>query len=360
MKSLTVTFHHTTNYGALFQMFALHSKIKAMGHDNLVLETKLPSSKKRKKSYNPKVFLRNMYMNYCKKIRKKEVNALYKSFADFKKNHVAFTRPYTSMEDLKNNPPEVDCMITGSDQVWNMTTVPSMIPSRFLDFGNPNAIRFSFAASIENMKYSDEQKKYAKQQLKRFKGISLREKSACDFIASFTECQPRCLLDPVFLFDKNEWRSISKEPRINGPYILCYQVLSNKLMQKVVNKLKKETGYPVVAICNVPFKWIRADYSFFDVSPEEFLGLYDNAACVVTTSFHGTAFGVLFNKTTYTIPKSISSNRINDLMHLMGLDAYVITDVKTVAKTPIDWDKVNEVIEREREGSVGFLHEMMG
>lgn len=360
MKTLTVTFHHSNNYGALFQMFALHSKIKAMGHDNLVLETKLSSSPKKKESHNPKVFLRNMYMDYCEKIRKNEVNALYKSFADFKKNHVAFTRPYTSMEDLKNNPPEVDCMITGSDQVWNMTTVPSMIPSRFLDFGNPNAIRFSFAASIENMNYSGEQKEYAKQQLKRFKGISLREKSACDFIESFTNYQTKCLLDPVFLFDKDEWKAIAKEPRIQGPYILCYQVLSNKLMQKVVNKLKKETGYPVVAICNVPFKWIHADYSFFDVSPEEFLGLYSNAVYVITTSFHGTAFGVLFNKTTFTIPRSISSNRIYDLMLLMGLDEYVVTDVKTLAKKPIDWGKVNEVIERERERSICFLHEMMG
>ena len=116
----------------------------------------------------------------------------------------------------------------------------------------------------------------------------------------------------------------------------------------------------MVAICNLPFKWIRADYSFFDVSPEEFLGLYSNAACVVTTSFHGTALGVLFNKTTYTIPKSISSNRICDLMHLMGLDEYVVTDVKTLANKPIDWGVVNEVIERERNCSVRFLHEMMG
>ena len=281
---------------------------------------------------------------------------------------LAFDRKYiktkylfkTDGQESFHSLPEYDYFAVGSDQVWNMTTVPSMIPSRFLDFGDPNAIRFSFAASIENMKYTDEQKEYVKQQLQKFKGISLREKSACDFIESFTGFQTKCLLDPVFLFDKSEWKSISKEPRIKGPYILCYQVLSNKLMQKVVNKLKKETGYPVVAICNVPFKWIRADYSFFDVSPEEFLGLYNNAACVVTTSFHGTAFGVLFNKTTYTIPKSISSNRIFDLMHLMGLDEYVVTDVKTMAKKPIDWNKVNEVIERERESSVGFLHEMMG
>ena len=131
-------------------------------------------------------------------------------------------------------------------------------------------------------------------------------------------------------------------------------------MQKVVNRLKKETGYPVVAICNVPFKWIRTDYSFFDVSPEEFLGLYSNAAYVVTTSFHGTAIGVLFNKTTYTIPRSISSNRICDLMHMMGLDEYVVKDDKVLANNSIEWDKVNEVIGKERNRSVGFLQEMLG
>lgn len=360
MKTLTVTFHHTTNYGALFQMFALHSKIKEMGHENLVLETKLPSSKKKKPTKNLKDFFRNAYINYCKKLRKDEMLALNRSFFTFKKSHVEFTRPYTSMDDLRNNAPEVDCMITGSDQVWNMSTVPSMIPSRFLDFGNPNAIRFSFAASIENMKYTDEQKEYAKQQLRKFKGVSLREKSACDFLESFTGLKTECLLDPVFLLRKEEWKTIAKEPRIQGPYILCYQVLSNKLMQKVVNKLKKATGYPVVAICNVPFKWIRADYSFFDVSPEEFLGLYSNAAIIVTTSFHGTAFGVLFNKPTYTITKSISSNRISDLMHLMGLDEYVVKRENKLASTSIDWDRVNHVINQERERSFSFLHEMMG
>lgn len=360
MKTLTVTFHHSNNYGALFQMFALHSKIKSMGHENLVLETELEPSKRKKKSYSPKVILRNAYMNVCKKIRKKEVQILYKSFADFKKNHVDFTVPYTSMDDLRKNPPDVDVMITGSDQVWNMTTIPSMIPSRFLDFGNPDAIRFSYAASIENMHYSEEQKEYAREQLKKYKGISLRERSACDFIESFSGLHTECLLDPVFLFEKNEWKEIAKQPRIQGPYILCYQVLSNKLMQKVVNKLHKDTGFPVVSICNVPFKWIQSDYSFFDVSPEEFLGLYSNASCVVTTSFHGTAFGILFNKKTYTIPRSISSNRICDLMNLVGLDDYVVKSEKKLSNKSIDWSKVNQIVDGERNRAIRFLHQMIG
>lgn len=360
MKTLTVTFHHSNNYGALLQMFALHTKIKELGHENLVLETKLPVSKKKKKSYNPKVMLRNWYMSLCGKIRRKEVQTLHNSISDFKKRNVEFTKPYISMEELKSDPPQVDALITGSDQVWNMTTIPSMIPSRFLDFGNPEAIRFSFAASIENMKYSESQKEYAREQLKKFKGITLREQSACNFIESFSNLHTECILDPVFLFDKKEWAAIAKKPRIDGPYILCYQVLSNKLMQKVVNRVKKETGFPVVSICNLPFKWIKSDYSFFDVSPEEFLGLYNNAACVVTTSFHGTAFGVLFNKKTYTIPRSISSNRICDLMNMFGLNDYVVKPNMNLSNNSVDWNRVNGVIEKERNRQIRYLHDMLG
>lgn len=360
MRTLTVTFHHGNNYGALFQMFALHSKIKNMGHSNLVLETSPSTLKKGKKvNLNPRAILREAYIFCFQLFRQKQMSSLARSFSEFKRRYVEFTPAYSSMADLTTNCPEVDALITGSDQVWNLNTVPSMIPSRFLDFGKPNAIRFSFAASIETMDYSESQKEYVREQLKKFKGISLREQSACDYIESFTNYHTESLLDPVFLFDKSEWLSYSTKPRIEGPYILCYQVISNKLMQKVVDDLKKETGYPIITICNVPFKWIHADYSLFDVSPEEFLGLYNNAAYVVTTSFHGTAFGILFNKRTFTITKDISSNRIYNLMRLLGLEDFVIKPNYQLTNKEIDWDYVNGVISKERNRSTKYLQSML-
>ena len=338
-------------------MYALHFKIKEQGHENLVLETEVSESRKR--IHSIRVILRNFYMNLCRIIRRNEVQALNLSFSDFKKRNIDFTRVYGSMEELRSNPPSVDALITGSDQVWNMATIPSMIPSRFLDFGTRDAIRFSFAASIENMHYSESQKEYAREQLKKFKGITLREKTACDFIESFTGLHTEWLLDPVFLLDKKEWIARSKTPRIGGPYILCYQVLNNELMQSVVNRIKKETGYPVVSICYVPFNWIRADYSFYDVSPEEFLGLFNNAACVVTTSFHGTSFGVIFNKKTYTIPRDISANRICELMKVFGLEEFIIRPKTELSNKTIDWNKVNELIEKERGRQLEYLHKML-
>lgn len=362
MRTLTVTFHDLSNYGANFQTFALHRTIRQMGHENVVLDF-AGHSETMKKSItlfkSPKAFLRNIVISYYYKIRKKEARALKQSFRDFKNNNIKFTQRYTSMEDLRNNPPLVDCMITGSDQVWNMTTNPPMIPSRFLDFGNPNAIRFSFAASIENMSFTQEQKDYAKKTLAAFKGITLREESACKFIESITGYEAKHIMDPVFLLDKKEWLGYAKKPRIEGPYILCYQVLRNNKMQSVVNTLKKQTGLPTVAICNMPFRWIRTDYSFFDVSPEEFIGLYNGAAYIVTTSFHGTAFGVLFNKPTYSLCRSISSNRIKDLMEFVGLDDYVVGSSNSVKPRGIDWGVINEKLEKERAKSKQYLQEML-
>ena len=358
MKTLTVTFHHGNNYGALFQMYALHSTIKSLGHDNIVLETRLTSSKENK-ALTIRGILRTLFIRACRIYRAKKVSNLNKYFADFKNNHVALTIPYTSMEELIATPPIVEALITGSDQVWNMTTIPSMIPSRFLDFGNPQAIRFSFAASIENMSYSESQIAYVKEQLKKFKGVSLREQSACRYIESITNIRTTYLLDPVFLLERRDWESLAKKPRLDGPYILCYQVLSSRKMQIVLNSLKKETGYPVVAVCNVPFKWVHSDYTLFDVSPEEFIGLYCNASYVVTTSFHGTALGILFNKPTYSIPRSDSSNRIYDLMQLFGLEKFIVQDEHTLSMNAIDWKKINGIIKSERSRSLQFLHDML-
>lgn len=362
MKTLTVTFFDNSNYGANFQMYALNRTIRQMGHENIVLDFAGHNETMKKKHTifkSPKVFIRNIVLAYYYKIRKKEVRDRIQSFRDFKKNNIEFTRRYTSMDDLRNDPPRVDCMITGSDQVWNMTTNPPMIPSRFLDFGNKNAIRFAFAASIENMQYTEQQKEYAKMALASFKGITLREESACRFIESITGFSAQHLMDPVFLLDNNKWLSIAKKPRITGPYILCYQVLRNSEMQSVVNTLKKQTGLPTVAICNMPFRWIKTDYSFYDVSPEEFLGLYNDAAYIVTTSFHGTAFGVVFNKPTYTLCRNISSNRIEDLMNFVGLSDFVVKSGDSVTQRKINWDEINEKLEKERTKSKQYLQKML-
>lgn len=357
MKSLTVTFHHTTNYGAVLQTYALQQTLLSLGHENLVLETKEGNKKKK-----TQVSIRSLYLRYLTWLRRKEVKILKKYFYDFHKYRLQLTRPFASMEDLRNDPPDVDCLITGSDQVWNFATVPRFLDSRLLKFGKESAIRFSYAASMEELRYSDEQKQRLKNALVSFKGISVREQSAKEYIESFTPYQVKKVLDPVFLLSKEKWMELAIEPRLKGPYILCYQVQSNKRMQEVALRLKKQTGYAIVSICNGPIRWIKSDYSFHDVSIEEFIGFYSQAAYIVSASFHGVALGLVFDKPVYALVKNARANRLRDIMSLFSLDDYVISqdDKSEIAiYDNIMLEKVKVAKQQYVEESYTFLKEML-
>lgn len=319
MKTLTVTFHHTTNYGAVLQTYALQQTIFSLGHENLVLETKNGGEKKR-----TKLSARYIYLRYISWLRKGKTQILAHHFSEFHKNRLNLTRPYESMEDLKKDPPVVDCLISGSDQVWNFSTTPEFLDSRLLKFGKKSSIRFSYAASMEETNYSDEQKQILKDALLSFKGISVREQSAKEYIESFTPYHCLRVLDPVFLLSKEKWNEIAQQPRLKGPYILCYQVQSNKRLQEVANNLKKVTGYPIVSIFNGAIRWIKSDYCYHDVSIEEFLGFYQNAAYIVSASFHGVAMGLVFDKPVYALVKKARANRIKELMSLFELDDFIV------------------------------------
>lgn len=359
MKTFTVTFHHSTNYGASLQTYALQHTIEQLGHENMVMEYPYSTRYYSKISFsNPKVAARQLYINVMLFLRKKQHKRLIDSFAVFHRNHLKLSPTYHSIEQLRDNPPQADCLITGSDQVWNLNSKSSFAPAYFLDFGNKESIRFSYAASIEGLNYSDSQKEWVKERIASYKGISLREESAKQYLESFTDYKCERVLDPVFLLSKETWNSIAIKPRISEPYILCYQVLSNPRMQEVVDKLKKTTGYKIVTINNGPYTHIKADYSLFDVSPEEFLGFYNDAKIVVTTSFHGSAFGIVYGKPTYSLIKNTLSNRIKDLFNLLGLQEFVISSDSQIPE-PIMDERHKDLLKNEVSKSLDYLKRML-
>ncbi len=356
MKTFTVTFHHTCNYGALLQCYSLQTTVKSLGHENTVMEYPDKDRFYCRLSKNPKQAAQNLYRNWLRFLRKKQLKALQASFRTFRKNRLTLSKVYAHVDELRKEPPAVDCLITGSDQVWKMAGNKALLPARFLDFGPDSVKRFSYAASIEALNYTDTQKQQVAKWLSRFDGIALREQTAADYIRDITG-NPEVVrvLDPVFLQTKEQWLSIAKPPRIQGPYILCYQVQSNKRMQEVANHLKKKTGYPIVAICPSEIRHIRADYSLHDVSPEEFLGLYSQAAIVVSASFHGTAFGLLFEKPSYGLIRSTHANRIREILALGGLERFCIDAHTPIPEPEIDVASLREKLEAERARSLTYL-----
>ena len=323
MKTLTVTYHHTTNYGAVLQTFALQQTILSLGHENQVLETttsshilkqKIPLLSKIKKCFSKLAYY----------FRRNKVDRLRNHFADFHKKHLNLTRAYSSMDELRNDNIDADCLITGSDQVWNFKTTPEFIDSRLLNFGKKDALRFSYAASMESTNLQPDDKERLSAALQNFSGISLREEKVRAYVQTLTSKSCVRVLDPVFLLSQEKWNKIAIEPRYKGEYILCYQVLSNKHLPLFAKKLSEKTGLPVISICNGSLRWFNADYSYFDVSIEEFLGFYKNATYILSASFHGTAMGLVYEKPVYAFIKKNSGNRIKEVMHLFNLDRFLI------------------------------------
>lgn len=363
MKTITTTFHHTTNYGAVLQSYALQHMIESLGHDNEILEFVSPK-KKKNQGFSLMQLIKIGYLKYISFKRRKEVAILQQHFDDFHKKYLKLTKPYCNMEELRSDSKiqKYDCLITGSDQVWNLSTTPSFIDSRLLLFGSEKCRRFSYAASLEELNYTNQQKDRMRSALKNFNGISIREELARVYIESFTGLKCERVIDPVFLLTRDEWMKIAKKPRLQGPYILCYQVQSNKRMEEVAYQLKKKTGYPVVSICNSAIRWIKSDYFFHDVSIEEFLGFYNQAAYVVSASFHGVAMGLVFDKPVYAMVKKVRANRIRNVMDIMGLKDYIVVQdskngIREYDDTIIQHMKVIKVNERNK--GISFLNKML-
>ena len=197
MKTLTVTIHHSTNYGASLQAYALQKALENMGYENEIFEYPYRNNNITKKTV--KGTLRSYYLKFLKVLRGGKTERLSEHFANFHKEKMKLTRIYESMDDLRNDPPVADAYITGSDQVWNLATKNEFIPARFLDFGPKEVKRISYAASVEVLKYSEADKDMVRRCLSAFDGISLREESACEYIKDITGRTTVHVVDPVFL-----------------------------------------------------------------------------------------------------------------------------------------------------------------
>lgn len=360
MKTLTVTFHYAPNYGAVLQTYALQQTILSLGHGNEVLDIKLSKNSRQKTSLSIKI--RKLIIRLACLLKKKQVDRLKNHFSEFHKKYIYLTRTYSSMDELRNDNIDADCLITGSDQVWNFRTRLEFLDSRMLNFGKKDALRFSYAASMESTNLQPAEKERLSAALQNFSGISLREENVRNYVQTLTNKQCVRVLDPVFLLTQEKWNKIAIEPRYKGEYILCYQVLSNKSLPLFAKKLRAKTGLPVISICNGAIRWFNADYSFFDVSIEEFLGFYKNATYILSASFHGVAMGLVYEKPVYAFVKKNGGNRIKEVIHLFNLDRFLIEEVVDDC-LPLysenDFLNIRQKKERYSNKSFDFLESML-
>ncbi|WP_326910414.1 polysaccharide pyruvyl transferase family protein [Sedimentibacter sp. MB31-C6] len=350
MKKIGIlNFHFCDNYGAVLQCYALKYTINKL--DGCYAEVINFNPNWKPSSFENEI-IKNKYISKLDKYEK------------FREKYLEIESDF--IYDMTSDKcPKFDYYIVGSDQVWN-TTFSFSNTAYFLDFVEDNSVKISYAASIgiglEDKRLNP---KIFEKYIPNFNYLSIREKTHEAFVQQFTEKKVHTVLDPTLLLEKEEYDKLidnTKSEKEKDKYIFFYFLNHDKtapLAISFVNMLARKYNLKVIHFFTEAPKGLfknNSDSFFFD-GPIDFLWYIKNAEIIVTNSFHGTIFSILYQKPFYTyIVKSMSS-RIYDLLENLGLKNRIISGFKKLRDVDfnIDYTEVNKKIKFSREYSLNFL-----
>ena len=352
-KTATITFQNANNYGALLQAYALHKTITNLGVENHVLNYQC---KYMGKPYGLAALKRKGIIRFFLGIAYYIVRMPRRAKFSELRSQMNIT-PILNRSDLITIEDQYDGFISGSDQVWN-DGITNLDPSFFLDFVKKPEKKLSFAASFGFESMSDDLKPEYKELLNDFSSYNMRESSGVEIINSLLKKPANLVLDPTLLLTCKEYNTIAEPPKIKEKYILVYQITVSSFLVNTVRKIAKYTGYKVVTI---PFPlggFIKAKTNF-SAGPREWIGLIRDAEIVVTDSFHGCCFSILYNKK-FHVCVTGAGTRIYNLLDVFNLNECLYKPGSELKlENNIDWKKINTNIDEERNKSLNILKDML-
>jgi hypothetical protein len=352
-----LTFHNASNYGALLQAYALENTLQryATNYTVEIIDYKNIEIARTKKIFlifgqpNLKNITAALLNIPCRWKKEKGVQAFENKYFNLSQKVNADT-----ISQIKSSYKKV---IVGSDQVWNYILTAN--DNEYYLPGSYNE-KYSYAASIGNDKSFDETRK---RELQDFKKISVREKEAQDFIKNNTGLESEVVCDPTILIEASEWKKLLPENKNQEKYILIYSINPNVNLMKLAYQIKSQTGYKIkyISMNALDRRKIKSVQFEMSPSPERFLQLINDASVVLTNSFHGTVFSILFKKRFWVETDYIKfkNTRVGNLISNLGLEDRVIDATTKFNLEDIDWDKVDKKLCAMRRTSLQFINSIL-
>lgn len=351
-KALIVTYHGTLNYGAELQAMAMQKVFSGY-----FLEVQLLN-------YKPKYLVAPYKLLDFTRFRGFIATVLNFPTALIKKwrfhlNEKKYVNATKTMYSCCQDEIvcDADWIILGSDQIWNLQINGNGDPVFFGAFRKSSSKVMSFSASIGNDHITDDEKIRYRELIKTVDRIAVREQTAKQMLLCSGVNKPiHVTIDPTFLVSVKEWRNIQKKVNVPKRYILVYSLNKYNRTYQTAYEISKSENIPIVEVLgsNIDFLNLPKHQIIATAGPREFLYLIDHASFVVTDSFHGTAFSIIYQKDFYVIPHITRGARMIELMQNLGLsDRMLGKDKKADFDNVIDWDcvykKLNEEIKHSRE-----------
>lgn len=373
MKLALLSLPFDNNFGQFVQYLALKSKLEELGHDVTVVDHKtyyhinwkryplalLKRAFKRMRDGQTEVFFEQKANARLRILNAKKLEAYHKFF-DKIKTIDSFEK------DFKQD--EFDGYVVGSDQVWrpgyfewDYETVMSNAFLAFTKGWNVKRVAYAPSFGTDEWLYTRKQTDDCKLCVREFDGVSVREQSAVRVVKEHLDAEAIWVLDPTMLHDKSFYQSLIggaevKQPHSLMSYILDKEESKMKVVKNVCHTLRlKEND-------------VLAAYENPDLSEDErlmppileWLQGFNDAEFVVTDSFHGTVFAIIFNKPFITIANQERGlARFESLLGLFGLQDRLYTGDGNLNTAQIDWTPVNEKVKEMQELSLDFLRKSL-
>lgn len=356
-----LTLSYSSNGGSVMQAFALQKTISSLGYDASIINyTKTHYGKpvigknvftKPIKNWTPKNILNWSARILMHPTKMKKYERFFREYYNGFSQH-----PYQRSElNLLND--VYDKFVVGSDQVWNYGS-PQVDDTYFLDFVTDSSKKIAYAPSFGQKNIPEEKRENASKFISDFYSISVREPNGLDIVSELTSRKATWVLDPSLLLDKQEYHKLSAPPKKSG-YVYLYLKQESKRLEEFANKLASAKGLTVIKMLN---HWLcgKNGKPKSAVGPHEWLGYIENADYVITNSFHGICFSIIFEKNFYVnfLKQTTTStnSRLEGMLQQFNLSKRSIDEVEDInSLESIDYTSVNKFRARRKEESLSYL-----
>lgn len=351
MKIGILTQHFLLNYGGIIQNFALQQVLLKLGHDPLTFEHDTCYSRTRWFLRSAKHVLKShslkglpVYPTYQGRIGNK-------NFIKFVLKNIKSV-PVTDFTPSLTAQYGIDAYVVGSDQVWRPAfNLGPRLGNMFLNFADDKVKKFSYAASFgcKEWEYSKEQEKACSKLAKRFDAISVREASGVELCKEHFGVDATLVLDPTLLLNKEDYGKVCHDVPKKKKHIFVYFLVVSEGVLAVAKKLSEATMLPIVV--KQPGDKVKKEDTI-----EDWFAEFRDADYVVTDSFHGMVFSIIFNKPFAIVMNPSGGNdRYLSLLSQLGLMERIVKDGTLPSDSAIDWQKVNTQLDSLRKTSLEFL-----
>lgn len=352
MRIGILTFNYCHNYGAMLQAYALWKILTKMGGEVYFVNYQLPHLVKRyylfppykykEKSLRIKIsFTITTLLNLRRRLRK------IRSFKSFEKTNF----PLISINDIRF----LDLIIVGSDQVWNPKITGGYDKVYYGEFAKEGVKHISYAASTPEQNITNN----IRHLLDNFSAIGVREVPTFNKLKEMGY-KPYLNIDPTLLLLASDYTLIENKYK-NEPnnYVMVYDVSGNNMSYHIAEQIANTKRLKILR--STSSKDGISSISYNDAGPQEFLSIIDNSQYTIVSSFHGTAFSIIFHKKFIYIPfNSEKDQRSLTLLHSLGLECciykngYNFDTIET-----INWNAVDEKLNILRKSSIDYLSKQL-